>query len=65
MGCRAERLHLATWREVWLPRLDSDRLLIGLNWAGRGLRDVDVGAAQVLRALRLPELGEQDRDGRR
>jgi hypothetical protein len=44
-------IELAAWRERWLPGLQRDRLLVGLNWSGERATGYDVDPADALRAL--------------
>jgi Protein of unknown function (DUF2750) len=33
-GMQPVEVDLATWRERWLPGMEKDGLLVGLNWSG-------------------------------
>lgn len=39
------------WRERWLPGLEADGILVGLNWSGRGATGYDLTTADVERNL--------------
>lgn len=38
---------VAEWLERWLPGLERDGLLVGINWAGAGATGPDLAPAQV------------------
>ncbi|WP_238476240.1 DUF2750 domain-containing protein [Agromyces mariniharenae] len=42
---------LVDWRERWLPGLERDGLLVGINWSGRNATGYDRSPADVLRIL--------------
>jgi len=44
-------IDLVTWRQRWLPGLERDGLLVGLNWSGDRATGYDIEPADVLRAL--------------
>jgi hypothetical protein len=44
-------ISLDDWREQWLPDLEHDGLLVGINWSGRGATGYDLTPADVLRNL--------------
>jgi Protein of unknown function (DUF2750) len=46
---------LTDWRSRWLPGLDQDRLLVGLNWSGDRATGYDVRPAEVERNLAAHE----------
>jgi hypothetical protein len=51
-GFEVEEMPLERWREEWLPDLDRDGLLVGVNWSGRRATGYDLPPADVLRNLR-------------
>jgi hypothetical protein len=57
-GCRPRRLSLAEFRERWLPGLERDGLLVGVNWTGPRFTGYDVEPTDV-RAW-LDALGENN-----
>jgi hypothetical protein len=57
-GCQPRRLSLAEFEERWLPGLERDGLLIGVNWTGPRFTGYDVEPNEVrgwLEALRGDE----------
>ncbi len=42
---------LTEWRDRWLPGLERDGLLVGLNWTGPRATGFEVEPAAVVRAL--------------
>ena len=46
-----EELDLARWRERWLPSLQQDGLLIGLNWTGPQAKGYDFTPNEVIARL--------------
>jgi uncharacterized protein DUF2750 len=50
-GTLPEQIELDTWRKRWLPGLERNGLLVGLNWTGSNATGYDVGPANVIRAL--------------
>jgi hypothetical protein len=50
-GMEPDQIELPVWRERWLPGLQRDGLLVGLNWSGERATGYDVGPADVVRAL--------------
>jgi hypothetical protein len=38
---------MAEWIERWLPSLERDGLLVGINWAGAEATGLDLAPAQV------------------
>jgi hypothetical protein len=42
---------LAEWRDRWLPGLERDGMLVGLNWSGDRATGFDVTPTDVARAL--------------
>ena len=44
-------LDLARWRERWLPSLQQDGLLIGLNWTGPRAKGYDFTPNEVIARL--------------
>ncbi|GAA2012481.1 DUF2750 domain-containing protein [Nakamurella flavida] len=49
---RVVEITVGEWRERWLPGLDRDQLLVGVNWSGRRATGYDATAAQVEDRLR-------------
>jgi len=50
-GMEPVEIELAAWRERWLPGLQRDGLLVGLNWSGERATGYDIEPADALRAL--------------
>lgn len=51
-GFRADlRVELDEWFDRWLPGLERDGLLIGVNWTGKGATGYDISPADILRNL--------------
>lgn len=48
---QAEQLNVASWHERWLPGLQRDGILVGLNWTGDRATGFDLTAADVLARL--------------
>jgi hypothetical protein len=46
-GCRPRRLSLEEFGQRWLPGLERDGLLVGVNWSGPRATGYDVEPAQV------------------
>jgi hypothetical protein len=46
-GFAVVEIDIAEWLDRWLPRLERDGLLIGVNWAGAHATGYDLAAAQV------------------
>ena len=46
-GCQPRRLSLAEFQERWLPGLERDGLLVGVNWTGARFTGYDVEPAEV------------------
>ena len=46
---------LADWRGRWLPGLDRDQFLVGLNWSGDRATGYDIRPAEVERNLAAHE----------
>ena len=46
-----DELALAAWRGRWLPGLERDGLLVGLNWTGPRATGYDFTPAEVLARL--------------
>jgi hypothetical protein len=42
---------LEEWRSRWLPGLEQDDLLVGLNWSGANATGYDLTPAEVERNL--------------
>ena len=54
-GFEPVEVPLERWKAEWLPGLERDGLLVGLNWAGDRAQGYDVTAADVLRNLTARE----------
>jgi hypothetical protein len=50
-GMTITELSLDDWKGRWLPGLERDQLLVGLNWSGASATGYDVSPAEVLVAL--------------
>lgn len=50
-GFIAVEIPLAEWRERWLPRMDDDGLLVGINWSGERATGFDVEPREAEAAL--------------
>ena len=51
-GFRADlRVGLDEWFDRWLPGLERDGLLIGVNWSGRGATGYEISPADMRRNL--------------
>ena len=48
-------IQLLDWRSRWLPGLDQDQLLVGLNWSGDRATGYDIRPAEVERHLAAHE----------
>lgn len=46
-GCQPRRLSLPEFQDRWLPGLERDQLLVGVNWTGPRVTGYDVEPAQV------------------
>ena len=46
-GFEVVAVDVAEWLERWLPRLDEDGLLVGVNWAGARATGYDLTPGQV------------------
>ena len=46
-GCRPRAIPVAEWTERWLPGLERDGLLVGINWSGRSATGYDLTPAEV------------------
>lgn len=51
-GFEPEEIPLADFLDNWLPDLERDGLLIGVNWSGPSARGYDVEARDVAQAVR-------------
>jgi uncharacterized protein DUF2750 len=51
VGMEIVEIDLSSWRERWLPGLERDGILVGLNWSGEHATGYDVEPANVLRSL--------------
>jgi hypothetical protein len=49
-------VNLVEWRRRWLPGLERDGLLVGLNWSGDRPTGFDVEPADVERNLAAREI---------
>lgn len=47
---------LDTWRERWLPDLDAEGMLVGLNWGGESATGYDVPPADVIARFQAGEV---------
>ncbi|PYI66323.1 DUF2750 domain-containing protein [Arthrobacter livingstonensis] len=47
---------LDEWRSRWLPGLDADGILVGLNWSGTHATGYDVAPTEVMVSLSTREL---------
>lgn len=45
------RIDLDVWKVRWLPGLEADELLVGLNWSGERATGFDVEPADALKRL--------------
>lgn len=50
-GFEVVAIPLDEWRSWWLPRLEQDGLLVGLNWSGPRATGYDVNPASVLASI--------------
>lgn len=50
-GFVAVQIPLTEWRASWLPRMQSDGLLVGINWSGERARGYDVQPEDAEAAL--------------
>ena len=46
-GCRPATVPLVDWRALWLPGMERDGLLVGLNWSGVAASGYAVTPADV------------------
>src|SRR5450631_1325939 len=44
-------IDLSWWKERWLPGLEKDGLLLGLNWSGERATEFDIEPSELLRSL--------------
>jgi Protein of unknown function (DUF2750) len=51
-GFEPVRISVAKWMQRWLPGLERDRLLVGINWSGDRAHGYDLDTAEVLNRLR-------------
>lgn len=58
-GFQTVELPLDTWRRDWLPGLERDGLLVGLNWSGDRAQGYDLPPTDVLRNLRAREAASE------
>lgn len=54
-GFRPQAIELDVWRRRWLPDLESEGMLVGLNWSGELATGFDVPPAEVLARLALSD----------
>jgi hypothetical protein len=57
-GCRPRRLTLREFEDRWLPGLERDGLLVGVNWTGARFTGYDVEPAMVRGWVAAPDGGE-------
>ena len=50
-GMDVVELTVAEWLEKWVPGLERDGLMIGLNWSGQGAVGYDITPSDLLRNL--------------
>ena len=50
-GMSVAELSVEEWKDRWLPGLERDGLLVGLNWSGAHATGYDISPAQVLANL--------------
>lgn len=50
-GMTVVEFNLSEWLEKWVPGLERDGLLIGLNWSGQGAVGYDLTPSDLLRNL--------------
>ncbi len=43
---------LDAWRDRWLPGLQRDGILVGVNWSGQSATGYDIEPAQVMARLK-------------
>jgi hypothetical protein len=55
-GFETVRIPLAEWRSRWLPGLERDGLLLGLNWSGPRATGYDVEPASAMASLAAREI---------
>jgi hypothetical protein len=58
-GFEPVEVPLDKWRAEWLPGLERDGLLVGLNWAGDRAQGYDVTAPDILRNLTAEEAASE------
>ncbi|WP_255769135.1 DUF2750 domain-containing protein [Pseudarthrobacter sulfonivorans] len=46
---------LDEWRSKWLPGLEQDRILVGVNWSGSRATGFDVAPSAILDSLSVRE----------
>jgi hypothetical protein len=57
-GFEVVRIELSVWKDRWLPGLQTDGLLVGLNWAGASATGHDLEPPEVVRNLAWAERSE-------
>jgi len=50
-GFEVESIDLAAWRDRWLPGLQRDGILVGLNWTGERATGFDLEPTTALARL--------------
>ena len=58
-GFEVEPVSLVDFRDAWLPDLESNGLLVGVNWSGKGASGYDLSPADVLAGLAAAETASQ------
>ena len=54
-----EPVSLVDFRDAWLPDLESNGFLVGVNWSGKGASGCDLSPADVLAGLAAAETASQ------
>jgi hypothetical protein len=54
-GFEVTGIPLGEWRSIWLPRLEQDGLLLGLNWSGPRATGYDVKPASAMASISARE----------
>lgn len=47
------RIQLEEWTTKWLPGMEKDSLLVGLNWSGSGATGYDLQPSEVTARLKI------------
>ena len=58
-GFDPQPIPLDTWRDRWLPDLDAEGMLVGLNWGGESATGYDVAPAEVIARFQVGEVAAQ------